>query len=395
MNLRDRHEDKTSQHNEKLEITLSKGEGEGTFSGFVSENEGQDAYDEFYQLTGLSKDEWELDKGSLTVKLWQQSRRTDDGDRDVVWLRSYGGKLRLLNRPELSQEDVESLLNIGRRYPQIKHKEASDQTRIVLISDLQVGKQDRRGGTSELIARVSQIIDNLNEVMAENPCSRCVVVDPGDLIEGFENTSSQQFTNDLSHPEMLRVARSILTDIVATIASQHESVLVATCPSNHGAWRRGKGSLGRPGDDYGVDVHLSVKEALERDPRFQNIEWKTPESLWDEITFFNERGFDFAVTHGHQARTKKFEDYWRKQAGTFSQAHNVDIVYSGHYHSFISQSLGLNAKGNERLHIQAPAMDNGSTWWYNISGDQSKPGIVTHILDDEGWKDIRLITSDS
>lgn len=392
MSLRDSHEASRPSTDPELELELNS-EG-GTFSGFVAEDDSPNSFDHFYELTGLSKDEWHLDKESLTVRMWQQSKRTDNGDRDLVWLRSYGGKLIRSDRPELTQEDIASLLSIGRRYPKTRYKKVKEQTRVAVVTDLQVGKRDRLGGTPELIARVANTFDKLSDVMAENPSKRALIADPGDIIEGFENTSSQQFTNDLSLPEQLRVARSILTDIVTGIASKHDHTTVATCPSNHGAWRRGKGSLGRPGDDFGIDVHMSVKEALARDPRYQNVEWVIPESLWEEITYVEEYGHEIALVHGHQARNGKFEDFWRKQAGTFSKAHSTDIVISGHFHTFVAQALGINSKGNERLHVQSSTMDNGSSWWSNISGDMSKPGIVTFLIDEDGWHDLRFISSD-
>ena len=55
--------------------------------------------------------------------------------------------------------------------------------------------------------------------------------------------------------------------MVTAIAAQHETVRVATCPSNHAAWRQGRDYLGRPGDDFGIDCHLSVRDVLARDPR--------------------------------------------------------------------------------------------------------------------------------
>lgn len=298
----------------RLELDL--GPDGGSFSGYVTADDGPDAFTEFYRLTGLDPAEWPLDHGSLRVSMWQQSRRTDDGDRDVVWLRSYRGNLRRLSSPEITADDVTSLLQVARRHPRVRHKAASGATRVVLVSDIQVGKVDRNGGTPEMLARVAGLLDRLGDVMAETPCERAIVLDPGDLVEGFENTASQAHTNDLSHPEQLRVARGVLTDIVSKVAAQHETVTVATCPSNHAAWRKGKDYLGRPGDDYGLDCHRSVQDVLRRDPRFGHVSWAWPETDWDHTTYVPEQGHLVAVAHGDKARSGGFPKWWQGQAGS-------------------------------------------------------------------------------
>ena len=372
-------------------LELDLGADGGTFSGYVTEGEGADAFTDFYRLTGLNPDEWVLDQGSLRVSMWQQSKRTDDGHRDLVWLRAYRGNLRRLSSPEVTATDVQAMLATARRHPRVRHKRASERTRLVLASDVQVGKVDRHGGTPEMLERVAGLLELLGDRMASDPCERAILPDPGDLIEGFQNTGSQAHTNDLSHPEMLRVARGVLTDMVSAVASQHAHTRVATCPSNHAAWRRGRDYLGKPGDDYGLDVHRAVRDVLARDERL-SIDWVLPETPWDHITYIEERGHRIALTHGDKARAGQFGKWWQGQAASSSQAHGANIVISGHYHTFIAQALGITFDNRERLHLQAPALDGGSAWWQAISGEESKPGLVTLILDEDGWHDIELIT---
>src|SRR5690606_38951555 len=125
-------------------------------------------------------------------------------------------------------------------------------TRIVVVSDAQVGKLGSRGGTPELLNRIADLLERLDDVMTAQPCEDVLIVDPGDLTEGFSNYKGQSHLNDLSHPSQLRVARAILTDIVTAVAARHQAATVVTVPSNHGAWRDGKEPLGRPSDDYGI-----------------------------------------------------------------------------------------------------------------------------------------------
>src|SRR5690606_10993169 len=150
--------------------------------------------------------------------------------------------------------DLAELVKVARANRKARpRKTTTGRTRVVVVSDAQVGKVDHRGGTTELLERIDAMLATLDDETKALPCDDAVVLDPGDLTEGFENTGGQAFTNDLSLPEQLRYARVILTEIVTRVAARHGCTRVATVPSNHGAWRRGKDRLGRPSDDFGIE----------------------------------------------------------------------------------------------------------------------------------------------
>ena len=44
----------------------------------------------------------------------------------------------------------------------------------------------------------------------------------------------------------------------------------------------------------------------------------------------------------------------------------------GHWHNF-----GVSQVGDARWIISCPSADRGSDWWTNISGDSTKPAILT------------------
>lgn len=384
--------------NKRDPLELELGPDGGEFSGYRTEQDidaNPDAFREFYKLTGLNPDEWPLEGGSLRVSMWQQSKRLENGQRDLVWLRSYRGRLRRTTRAELTPADIAGCLQIAERHTPVTMPDALPATRVVIAGDAQVGKVDHRGGTPELLARAAELLANLDDVAAETPCERALILDPGDIIEGFENHAAQLHTNDLSLPEQQRVARGLLTDIVSSVAARHAAVTVATCPSNHGAWRVGKGYLGKPGDDFGLDVHRSVADILKRDPRFGHVGWVDPGDEWDEVTYLDERGHVIALTHGHNAkRPDGFRDYWMRQAAGSSKAHAANLIVSGHFHHFRCHTLGITHEGRERTHFQGPAMDGGSAHVRNSFGDEARAGLVTFVLDESGWRDLRLITAD-
>ena len=290
-------------------------------------------------------------------------------------------------------EDVAELVKVARsnRPAGRVRKRPSHGLRVVVASDAQVGKVGSGGDTPALLGRVENLLGQVDEVMREEPCDEAITVDPGDIAEGFQNTAQQQHTNDLSHPDQLMVCRALLTEVVTTVAARHKTNRVLTVPSNHTQWRQGKDMLGKPGDDYGIDIHRSVAEALHRDPKFRDVAFIIPEP-WRESLAVQARGAVLGLVHGHRARPGKAWDWWQGQIAGDQPTAAANILIGGHYHSWLTEPHGWLNNG-PRWFFQADTMDNGSDWWTNIAGDVSEPSLMTFTIDDEGrWHNLRRIT---
>lgn len=382
----------------RLQVDASPSGGE--FTGLVSPvpirpEEYEGAFARVYELAGLDPSRYRIAGDTVKFSAWQQSARAANGDRDMVTLYAYRARFERISDADIEVEDMASLMAIARSNAinrPISRRGVPARTRIVVISDAQIGKVGSRGGTPALLDRLTDLMDQLDTVMSSDQCQDAVVIDPGDLCEGFENVAQQQFTNDLSHPAQLRVARAVLTDVVTRVASGHEGTTVVTVPSNHTAWRRGKDILGKPSDDYGVDTHMAVGEALRRDPDFQDVSWVFPKE-WDESVALPVRGAVVGVAHGHQTnKADSIPNWWKAQAHGGQALTNASILVTGHYHNWRMQPTG-SINGRSRWWFQAPTMDNGSDWFRNIAGEDAEPGIFTFTIDDAGaWGDLRLIT---
>jgi len=290
--------------------------------------------------------------------------------------------------------DLVALMSVARsnRPPRaVRRKRHLEGLRVVVASDTQIGKSASGGGTPALLARVENMLGQLDALMVEQPAEEAITVDPGDLIEGFENVPAQQHTNDLSHPDQLMVARALLTEVVTTVAARHAINRVLTVPSNHAQWRRGKDLIGKPGDDYGIDTHRAVAEALARDRRFREVAFIIPD-VWRESLAVHARGAVLGVVHGHRARPGKAWDWWKGQIAGDLPVAAANLLISGHYHSWLTESHG-SLNGRPRWFFQADTLDNGSDWWANIEGDQSEPSLMTFTIDDAGrWHNLMRIT---
>src|SRR5690625_4819941 len=169
----------------------------------VVEGEINDDWSRVFELFNLDHTQFEVVDDTVRMSTWQQSARGRDGDRDGVQLYSYSARFRRVRTA--SKVDVTELLRQlrGARRPAAR-KTTTGRTRVVIVSDAQVGKVDERGGTKELLARISYLLGELENECRLVKCDDAVILDPGDLLEGFENTGAEAFTNDLSLPEQLR-----------------------------------------------------------------------------------------------------------------------------------------------------------------------------------------------
>lgn len=346
------------------------------------------AFAKLFELARLDPQEFELVNDTFRMSVWESGP-------EVKY--AYRGSFRKKSPIELDDAELERLsarARTGRSAGPGPHRfDEQYKTRVLVVSDMQIGKVDSRGGLEEFLMRVSDVCAQIEALPFVHST---LVLDPGDLIEGFQNTSSQAHTNDLSHPAMLRIARSVLTDVVEAARAStlpDGGVIVATVPSNHSAWRQGKGYLGNPGDDYGLDVHRAVQSVFEY-AEVDDVMWVFPGREYEESLSLPvpvAPAIKLGLVHGHQSRAGKFNDWWKGQALGSKPLAGCHYAVSGHYHSFVFEPAGW-LDGRERYHIQAPPMDNGSAWWENLSGEQSRPGIVHFLIDEQGdFSDLRLI----
>lgn len=381
-------------------LEVDAGPDGGEFKNLVVEaplapGDFQGAFAEAYRLAGLDPEHYRIVDDTVRFSTWQQSARGKNGDRDLVTLYAYRARFQRITQADRDVENIAELVKIAKQNARKRPPQKPCQlTRVVVASDAQIGKVGSKGGTQELLNRVAVLLGKLDAEMKLLPCEDALIVDPGDLCEGIENVAAQLATNDLSHPSQLRVARALLTDIVTTVAARHEAARVVTVPSNHGALRRGKDYLGKPSDDYGIDVHHAVSEALSRDPRFQHVEWVFPDE-WDDSVAVDVRGARVGIVHGHQRnRPEQIPEWWRGQTHGTQPVHDATILIHGHWHNFRITPSGHTANGQARWVVMAPTMDNGSDWYRNGTGEDSEPGLLTFTIDNEGrWDNLRLLTA--
>lgn len=313
--------------------------------------------------------------GKLSVSAWQQSKRLENGDRDVIWLRSYRGTL-VPEHGSLTGEEFQAIIDHpNAQAPSQVSTDSDDYLRVTIIGDLQAGKDANMGGSEALAKRVNVANARLAEIYEREPAGTLIHLDPGDAVEGFNSAPAQKHTNDMSLPAQLEFSRRALSSMLLNAKPYFNHTHVATCTSNHAAWRDGPAYLGRPGDDFGIDIHRAVQEAfsLAELP----VTWHMPDP-WHEFTVVEVSGVKIALTHGHRAKSEqRMMEWWKGQVFAHPELlGGVMLFVNGHWHHPYASVVG---QGQWR--IQSYAMDGGSPWFTNMTGESSYPGLVTFRID--------------
>lgn len=261
-------------------------------------------------------------------------------------------------------------------------------TLVVVVSDLQIGKTDRAGGTEETVRRVRAAAARIAD-WAAGRYRRLILVDCGDATEGFSNTVSQAQTNDLPLTYQIRVAQALLADTLRALTPGAPEVTYVAVPSNHCQVRTGVGRSNRasfPGDDYGLLIADNIRQIVAGRPGYEHVQFETPEKRLESLVVRAADGTVMGVTHGHAAGSKsRVADWFRGQAfGCVAGMQDARVLLHGHWHSFSVQTVG-----DSRQIVCAPTADPGSSWFQNASGESSTPALLTFELGagtSSGWR---------
>lgn len=264
------------------------------------------------------------------------------------------------------------------------------RTRVVCLSDFQVGKTDYRGGTPELVARVHCVLQRIAEDLAgRGGVEELVVADCGDVCEGFWNVASQAQTNDLSLTDQIRTAQRLLAEAIRLFAPLCRRLLFVSVPSNHCQVRvkAGKGMRANaPDDDFGLLIADTLQAICEGRDGLEHVEFARPEKWEEALTVTTADGTGVGFCHGHTAGSEANVPRWFAEMafGHRSGLHDARVLVHGHWHHAKFLTVG-----DGREVVGCPTMDSGSSWFANVSGQSEEPAVLTfgvvagHV---EGWR---------
>jgi len=370
------HKVHTDTHNRRDQLELGPDGGNLTYH--TTDPEPIRDWDDILTHLGADPERWTVASDTVRVSRWQQSSK-EGGERDLVWLTAYKAEI----RPKATELDLPALYaEVARNTHYTATKGTAPRTTVVAWADIQTGKVDRNGNTLDLLQRLEEKRTALTKYLSRNDSEHIIIADVGDIVEGFDNVSSQIRTNDLSLMDQVDIAATELWKTIRLCAA-HATVDVLGIPSNHAQWRSGKGLAGKPNDDWGIHIskrleHLANETGLP-------VRFHRPADEFSETLTYNVRGTLLGLAHGHQATNPdKVTTWWGKMS--HAGVMDCDVLLTGHYHHLRVQPSGRSPRtGKSRWHLQAPTLDNGSAWVNNTMGEDGDPGLLVFGINDDGF----------
>lgn len=300
--------------------------------------------------------------------------RLPDGSYEkITW---KPGAVEMAEAKRLSYEDLTHIFQEPILPKPTKVSDAS--TKVVCLADFQVGKAGSGGGTEDTVRLVRHAIKDIaDDIRFRGPYKRIILADVGDSTEGFWNVASQAQTNDLSLTDQIRTVQRLYAEAVHLLAPLCESLYYVAVPSNHCAVRTGQGKNSRanaPDDDFGIMISKNIEDIVAGRPGYGHVAFYRPEKWEEAVTVDAADGTRIGFTHGHLAGQQSKVPSWFKSLafGHRSGLHGARILVHGHWHNF-----AVSQAGDARWIISCPSADRGSGWWTNLSGDSTRPAILT------------------
>ena len=326
-----------------------------------------------WRITGLRRSKWQR---------W-------DGE----WLESF--RATFVPHTGSNYVPIDDLLEIVSKWKPVKRDSSpvkaslSNVAFVVVLSDTQVGKIDG-GGSEEIIRNVLHKTDlavaRLKELRkAGREINTIYLPTLGDCIEGMNSQGGKHiWRTDLDLTAQIRVYRRLLLHMVKTFAPLAERVIVPCVPGNHDeAVRVGNSMATTYTDSFALDAASAVADALADHPDFKHVSFTFPK--YDTLTVtLDICGTVVGLAHGHQCRGKAI-DWWKNMAHGQQDIGEATLLLTGHYHHLRVEQSG------RKTWMQAPALDGGSTWFENSTGQAAPAGMLTLTVGGGNWDDLKIL----
>lgn len=351
---------------------------------------------------GLDPKLWRI-VGPLNCRRWESvvAIRDDAGkviDAKKVWLYYYKANLERID-PVRAADFERMVEEIRSHVPVPQAPPSGDDAFCVFIADAQVGKPDG-DGVAGTVTRFLAGIDRVEERISElrqigRGLGVLYVFGMGDLIESCDGHYAQQtFRAEADLREQINIVRRLILKALERWAPLFKRVIVAAVGGNHGENRRDGKSFTTFADNHDVAIFDALHDVLSMNPdAYGHVRFVIPK---DDLTLtLDVAGTIVGITHGHVAGkgggsfpAKKMNDWWMKQAHGRQPVGDASLLFTAHYHHLLISESG------KKTHIQCPAMEGGSDWWRNQSGQESRPGMLTvrigKDVSQSGWADLEI-----
>lgn len=335
--------------------------------------------------------EFDLDPQKWRVTALRRSRwQRYDGE----WLEAYRASF-VPHHASVSDLtlDVERLIDEVKKHKPAKgERPDGDHGLVAATGDTQLGKVDG-DGTAGTVNRVLERFDaSAYRVRALRKLGYGIgeVVLPwlGDCLEGNQSQGGNAAAAgriDLTITEQVRVLRRIMMQQVKIMAPTASRIIVPVIPGNHDEAER-RGSIVRSyTDSWAIEAGSAVADACAENPdAYGHVSFVFPKP--DELTVtIDVQGTILGMAHGHQFGRDPLK-WWAGQSHGRQPIGEAHILLGAHLHH-----LRLQDTGKDRVFMQVPALDGGSTWFRHRQGEDSRAGMLSFITANGSWSELSVL----
>lgn len=358
---------------------LELGPDGGEFTDVRSEQPITD-WSHVFEQFNLDPNEFTIVDDTVRMSMWQTSRRTDDGDRDVQNLYSY--KARFARKAQYVDADT-----LARMIDRLQGVHAPKPTRkadpvslFVGLADWQLGKSYGPGkGTAETLDRINASKAAILAYVEDRKrlgynIERIVLANMGDPIENVQASyANQLYSVDLNTRDQLTLAIDTTLEWIRDFAPLAPVEYAATL-CNHGQMARGSAGKTNATDDADNAsgfIGDTLRTVVSHIPGLASTSFTIPRD--NMITTVQASGVNMSLAHGHKISGNE-QGWLAKQTNALNhQGYRTDLWVTAHRHSASIDDFGPYRR------IQCTTVDPGSKWFTDATGVYATPGTTVFL----------------
>lgn len=353
-----------------------------------------------FEKFGLNADDFEIIDDTVRCSTWQQSKRLENGDRDITNLYSYRARFRRRSVTVLTDDEVAEARKRLQRYKLPKRIPGSGLGPVVgavlNLADIQGGKSEG-GGVAATQQRLLDGLENFQSYVNKQRkvgvnLGKLMIVNNGDPYEGCAgNYDSQLFTVELNHRGQMNFVLDMWTTYARELYPQFDEGEFVSVLCNHTEMGRmgGRKSQTSDSDSGGAFLAETLQRILGGRSDFDHVNFNIPH---DEMNVFVDfAGVPMGFNHGHKipgSDATGFEKWLNGQVRGDARVHATKVWITAHRHNFQCWDLG-SATG-----FSCPSVDGGSKWLKDMNGKYSRAGVLAMTVGEHhqlGWSDLAFL----
>lgn len=347
----------------------------------------------------LNADEFEIVDDTVRMSTWQQSKRLDNGERDIVQLYSYSARFKRISAEAISPTIVQHWRAAIIAEPRVKPLIVQPAgTYVILVADPQLGKK----GTFEAVENWKRgVTGHINAARKLGKAVSSVhIAFQGDETENVVNSyGNQPHTIELNRSRQLELDYDMRVWTIREALSLRRPTTATSVISNHGEWTRngGKEPVTTQNDNASTHIARQVRKLFEELAPFTRraIQWTIGETHPGVTVDLS--GVHCYFSHGYvekgkgsSVETRTRGAIERQILGRTEELGTVDIWYMAHYHHFYANEF----EGRTLFGCPAIEAEKSSEYMLDQYGVWSPPGVLGMLVGEDlhrdGWSNLNV-----